>query len=70
MDIRAKTMTANHCDDGFVHVEVETEKGKRLDITVPAGAEELFLNDYEDAFVEQRDANDRGAAGSWDRGAA
>ena len=40
MDIRAETVTTNYCSDGHVHIEVETTKGKRLDITVPAGAEE------------------------------
>lgn len=62
MDIRAETVTTNYCSDGHVHIEVETTKGKRLDITVPAGAEEQFLNDTEDALLEQGHSRQRGAA--------
>ncbi|MCD1287299.1 MULTISPECIES: hypothetical protein [unclassified Brevibacterium] len=70
MLIHVGTITANYCTDSFVHVEVRTVNGKSVDITLPAGTEEQFLNDLEDALVEMRDAKDKGAAFRLDRGAA
>lgn len=70
MHVHVGTITANYCTDGYAHVEVRTVNGKSVDIPLPQGSEEQFLNDLEDALVELRDARDKGAAGPWDRGAA
>lgn len=70
MHLRAKTITANHCSDGLVHIEAETTKGQLVDIEleVPQGPD--FRDAVEDAVLEQEHALDRGAAGPWDPGAA
>lgn len=69
MTIEPATATANHIN-GRVHVEFQTAKGKQTFVVLPAGAEQQFLTDVEDAVLEQEHHLDRGAAGPWDRGAA
>lgn len=70
MQVHVGAITANYCTDGYAHIEVRTVNGKSVDITLPEGTEEQFLNDLEDALVEMRDAKDKGAAFPLDRGAA
>lgn len=69
MHFNAKTATVN-CIDGELHVEFLTAKGKQVTGVLADGAGEQFLNDVEDALLEQQHAHDRGAAGPWDRGRA
>ena len=69
MHFNAKSATVN-CIGGELHVEFMTVKGKQVIGVLPDGAGEQFLNDLEDALLEQEHAKDRGAAGPWDRGRA
>lgn len=69
MHFNAKTATVN-CIDGELHVEFLTVKGKQVIGVLADGAGEQFLNDVEDAVLEQQHAHDRGAAGPWDPGRA
>ena len=69
MTLEPVTATANHID-GRIHVEFQTAKGKQTFVLLPAGAEQQFLNDVEDAVLDQQHHRDKGAAGPWDPGAA
>lgn len=69
MVVNAKTATANHIN-GEVHLEYVTDKNDKFIVVLRDGAGEQFLNDVEDAVLEQQHAHDRGAAGPWDRGRA
>ena len=69
MHFNAKTATVN-CIDGELHVEFLTVNGKQVTGVLADGAGEQFLNDVEDALLELQHAQDRGAAGPWDRGRA
>ncbi|MFE1082481.1 hypothetical protein [Brevibacterium sediminis] len=69
MHFNAKTATVN-CINGELHVEFLTVKGKQVTGVLANDAGEQFLNDVEDALLEQQHAHDRGAAGPWDRGRA
>lgn len=69
MHFNAKTATVNHID-GELHIEFVTVKGKQVIGVLDDGAGEQFLNDVEDAVLEQSHFNDRGAAGPWDGGRA
>lgn len=69
MHFNAQTATVNHIQ-GELHVEFVTVKGKHVTGVLADGAGVQFLNDVEDAVLEQGHYRDRGAAGPWDRGAA
>lgn len=69
MHFNAKTATVNHID-GELHVEFMTVKGKQVIGVLADDAGEQFLNDVEDALLEQSHYRDRGAAGPWDGGRA
>lgn len=69
MHFNAKTATVN-CIDGELHVEFLTVKGKQVTGVLADGAGEQFLNDVEDAVLEQGHAKNKGAAGPWGRGRA
>ncbi|MCI4012343.1 hypothetical protein [Brevibacterium sp. ZH18] len=69
MHFNAKTATVNHIN-GQLHVEFVTVKGKQVTGVLADGAGEQFLNDVEDAVLEQSHYRDRGAAFPLDRGAA
>lgn len=69
MHFNAKTATVNHIQ-GELHVEFMTVKGKQVIGVLADDAGEQFLNDVEDAVLEQEHYRDRGAAFPLDRGAA
>lgn len=69
MHFTAKTATVNHIN-GELHVEFVTVKGKQVIGVLADGAGEQFLNDVEDAVLEQSHFNDRGAAFPRDPGRA
>ncbi|MBM6588812.1 hypothetical protein [Brevibacterium sp. RIT 803] len=69
MHFNAKTATVNHIN-GELHVEFTTIKGKQVIGVLADGAGAQFLNDVEDAVLEQSHYRDRGAAFPLDRGAA
>lgn len=69
MHFHAKTATVN-CINGELHVEFTTTKGKQVTGVLADDAGEQFLNDVEDAVLDQQHHRDKGAAGPWDPGRA
>lgn len=69
MHFNAKTATVNHIQ-GELHVEFMTVKGKQVIGVLADDAGEQFLNDAEDAVLEQSHYRDVGAAFPLDKGAA
>lgn len=61
MHFNAKTATVN-CINGELHVEFLTVKGKQVTGVLADGAGEQFLNDTEDALLEQGHSRQLGAA--------